>query len=141
MGLPEQMKPNMPVTDVAYSILKRKGQATHFRELIREILEIKRLTDQNQGRVIAQIHTEINLDSRFEHHGNGEWGLRDWTVRRNGKVVELRPTSPARPAFRLGSRDEEDYSKDSDSEAENRLEDDDDGLYDDTEEEYGGEEE
>lgn len=140
MGLPEQLKPNMPVTDLAYSILKRRGQATHFRELIREILEVKRLPDQNQVRVIAQIHTEINLDSRFEHQGNGEWGLRDWTARRNAKVVELRPATPGRSSFRLDENEEED-PREFDSEAENRFEDDEDGLYADIDEDYAVEEE
>jgi len=78
------------VTDLAYSILKSNGRAMHYKDLIHEILRTKAIAGENQGRIIAQIHTEINLDSRFFHQGQGEWGLRDWAPRQTPRIVQVR---------------------------------------------------
>lgn len=86
----------MSVTDLAFTILKNYGKPMHFKQLISEVMRVKAISQENPGRLIAQMHTEINLDSRFIHHGNGEWGLRDWQPK-STKVVKIRPetTSPA----------------------------------------------
>lgn len=110
MGCPEGLRPDMSVTDLAYTILKGRGKPIHFKELIQEIMRVKELNQENPGRLIAQIHTEINLDSRFLHQGNGEWGLRDWLPKGGSKVVKMRPTAPAvsrRPALAPLDEDEE----------------------------------
>jgi len=111
MGLPHEMRPDMSVTDLAYFILKNRGQAIHFKELISEIMRVKAISQENPGRLIAQMHTEINLDSRFLHHGSGEWGLREWQPK-NAKVVKIRPepaaaATRARPDLRADEEDDE----------------------------------
>jgi len=114
MGCPEGLRPDMSVTDLAYCILKGRGKAVHFKELIQEIMRVKDLAQENPGRLIAQIHTEINLDSRFLHQGNGEWGLRDWLPKGGAKVVKIRPTTtgPSRPRPNLSPLDEEGFEED-----------------------------
>lgn len=89
------------VTDLAYSILKSNGQAMHYRDLINEILRTKTIAGENRGRIIAQIHTEINLDSRFFHKGQGQWGLRDWVPRHAARIVQIRETEPSPRLDRL----------------------------------------
>lgn len=86
----------MSVTDLAFTILKNFGKPMHFKQLISEVMRVKAINQDNPGRLIAQMHTEINLDSRFIHHGGGEWGLREWQPKAS-KVVKIRPesTSPA----------------------------------------------
>lgn len=111
MGLPHEMRPDMSVTDLAYFILKNRGQAIHFKELITEIMRVKAISQENPGRLIAQMHTEINLDSRFLHQGSGEWGLREWQPK-NAKVVKIRPEPAAapsrgRPGLRADEEDDE----------------------------------
>jgi DNA-directed RNA polymerase subunit delta len=96
VGCPKELRPDMSVTDIAFVILRSRGKAIHFKELIGEILQVKALNPENSGRLIAQIHTEINLDSRFVHQGGGEWGLREWTTK-GGKVVKIRPEAAAAP--------------------------------------------
>jgi DNA-directed RNA polymerase subunit delta len=109
MGIPHEIRPDMPVTDLAFYILKNRGQKTHFKELITEIMRVKAMNQDNPGRLIAQMHTEINLDSRFIHHGAGEWGLREW-MPKNAKVVRIRPesSSPAPTKCRAALRSEDD---------------------------------
>lgn len=99
----------MSVTDIAFCILKNRGQSMHFKELIAEVMRVKAINQENPGRLIAQMHTEINLDSRFLHQGNGEWGLREWLPKQS-KVIKIRPevsTGAARPRPLLRD-DEED---------------------------------
>lgn len=110
MGIPHEIRPDMPVTDLAFYILKNRGQSTHFKELITEIMRVKAMNQDNPGRLIAQMHTEINLDSRFIHHGAGEWGLREW-MPKNAKVVRIRPestTAAAKGRAALRTDDDED---------------------------------
>lgn len=126
MGCPHEMRPDMSVTDIALCILKNRGKTIHFKELISEVMRVKAINHENPGRLIAQMHTEISLDSRFIHHGNGEWGLRDWQ-QKGSKIVKIRPETPSAPArSRPLLRDDE--------EAE-------DGVEDEEEEEFAAEEE
>lgn len=98
MGYPHELRPDMSVTDIAFSILKNRGKAIHFKELIAEVMRVKAIDPESpgRGRLIAQMHTEINLDSRFIHQGNGEWGLKEW-VTKGSKVIRIRPETPAAP--------------------------------------------
>lgn len=107
MGVPHEMRPDMSVTDLAFYILKNRGKSLHFKELISEIMRVKAISQENPGRLIAQMHTEINLDSRFLHQGSGEWGLREW-LPKSAKVLKIRPETPAPPARRPVLRAEED---------------------------------
>lgn len=102
------LKPEMSVTDLAFTILKNYGKPMHFKQLISEVMRVKGINQENPGRLLAQMHTEISLDSRFIHHGNGEWGLRDWQPK--AKVVKIRPETTPAPAKRRGGLrlDEED---------------------------------
>lgn len=99
MGVPSELRPDMSVTDLAFTILKNYGKPMHFKQLISEVMRVKAISQENPGRLIAQMHTEINLDSRFIHQGNGEWGLRDWLPKGN-KVVKIRPEPEVAPARR-----------------------------------------
>lgn len=92
MGVPSELRPDMSVTDLAFTILKNFGKPMHFKQLISEVMRVKAISQENPGRLIAQMHTEINLDSRFIHQGNGEWGLREWQPK-SSKVVKIRPES------------------------------------------------
>lgn len=109
MGFPHEMRPDMPVTDIAFCILKNRGCAIHFKELIAEVMRVKAINQANPGKLIAQMHTEINLDSRFLHQGSGEWGLREWQLK-GSKVVKIRPEPTAAAGARSRSplRAEED---------------------------------
>lgn len=64
--------------DVAYQILREQKQPLHYRELIMATLERMGLDTNISGTRLAQIHTEINLDSRFAFLGKGMWGLQLW---------------------------------------------------------------
>ena len=66
--------------DLAYQILSKSGKENplHFKKWIREIIDRKGKVAQNEAAAISEIYTMINMDSRFQHIGDGLWGLADW---------------------------------------------------------------
>ena len=67
--------------NVAYQILKQGGRAMYFRELINEVVKIQ--GGAASAQVLAEVHTRLNMDSRFLHTGKGMWGLVEWSPQRS----------------------------------------------------------
>lgn len=67
--------------DVAYQILRQRKEPLHYRELITATLENMGQDSAISGTRLAQIHTEINLDNRFDFLGKGMWGLQIWAAK------------------------------------------------------------
>jgi len=134
------LKPDMSVTDLAYTILKKHGKPMHFKQLISEVMQVKAIHQENPGRLIAQMHTEINLDSRFIHQGGGEWGLREWQPK--SAKVRTRPDSGQDADEAVLDEDELDLvgeEEEEDEELEDELEDEF-GLEDEEEEDLSDDE-
>jgi DNA-directed RNA polymerase subunit delta len=70
----------MSEVDIAYQILSRSGKDNplYFKKWIREVIAKKNKVVQNEAAAISEIYTLINMDSRFQHVGDGKWGLTDW---------------------------------------------------------------
>lgn len=87
------MEENISEVDLAYEILKKSGKENplYFKKLIREVIAQKNMAAQNEAAAISEIYTMINMDSRFQHIGDGLWGLTDWyppeTKRRTSKAT------------------------------------------------------
>ena len=66
--------------DLAYQILTDSGKdnSIHYRDLILDILKKKNKSTQNEAAAISEVYTMINMDSRFQHVGDGKWGLTEW---------------------------------------------------------------
>ena len=66
--------------DLAYQILVESGKEhpLHFKKWILEIIARKGMENQYDASTISEIYTLINMDSRFQHIGDGIWGLSDW---------------------------------------------------------------
>lgn len=68
--------------DSAYQVLKTAGRPLYYRELIDQAMAARGMTARTPAHVIADIHTRINLDSRFVHAGKSMWGLTEWSPQR-----------------------------------------------------------
>ena len=68
----------MTEVDVAYKILNNAKEPMHYKTLISEVIEKKNKPVQSIAATISEIYTMINMDSRFQHRGNGMWGLTEW---------------------------------------------------------------
>jgi DNA-directed RNA polymerase subunit delta len=60
----------------------------YFRDLIGKVLEGKGRQVGSLAHAIAEVHTQINMDSRFIHVGKGTWGLTEWLPQRGGRAAE-----------------------------------------------------
>ena len=74
--------------DVAHQVLSKQGSTLYFRELIARVLESKGKPVHSIAYAMAEVHTQINMDSRFVHMGKGMWGLAEWLPQRGGRQVE-----------------------------------------------------
>lgn len=82
------MKPVSEV-DVAYGVLQERGYAMYFRDLIGSVLTQTGQRAASQAYAMSEVHTQINMDSRFIHMGKGMWGLAEWTPQQmNARMLE-----------------------------------------------------
>ena len=64
--------------DLAYRILKERKNDLYFRELLTEVLTAKKVPTYLMTQAMAELHTQVNMDSRFLFKGKGFWGLTEW---------------------------------------------------------------
>ena len=71
---------NISEVDLAYRILTESGKDNpiYYKDLILDILNRKQKEVQNEAAAISEVYTMINMDSRFQHVGDGKWGLVEW---------------------------------------------------------------
>ncbi len=80
--------------DLAHDVLCREGHAMYFRDLITKVLEQKGQQVHFLAHAMAEVHTQINMDSRFMYMGKGMWGLNEWVPQRGGHVSEEVAVTP-----------------------------------------------
>lgn len=121
--------PKQTPTDVAYEVLLQRGVAMHYKDLLAEILPEKgQQSPADAGRLIASILTDINLDSRFVHVGQGRWALRRWSPKqKEAKLPSLVPVGRdlrrRKDYALLGADADGDADADADDEDEDFVED------------------
>ena len=65
-------------TDVAYYILSKKGEPIYYKDLVTVVIKKQAKPVMSLSRAIAEVYTQINMDSRFHHVGKSMWGLTEW---------------------------------------------------------------
>ena len=85
----------MSEVDLAYKLLTEAGKdnPAYFKTLIRTIIKLKNKAVQNEAAAISEIYTMINMDSRFQHMGDGRWGLTDWVPPETKRSSRSRSTT------------------------------------------------
>ena len=111
--------PKLEPADVAYTIVKERGQPIGTRDLIQLVMEQLDEAPQELGRFMAEIHTAISLDNRFITVVKGSWGLREWQPRPKTRVA---PSRAAAAAAGSGLRRRLDPTLDADGEEEEAAE-------------------
>jgi DNA-directed RNA polymerase subunit delta len=113
----KQRKVQLSEAEVAYQVLRQHKSPMHYRDLVVAIRERLGYDEANPGPSTAQIHTEINLDSRLSYLGNGMWGLASWAPR------SQQIASGSEPSERSYQPKQADYIWDEDEEEEVESED------------------
>ena len=107
MGAEAELDPGLPFVDLAYRILQQEGSPLFYRELFARALaakgeDIAALAPER----IAALYTDFNLDHRFHHMGESEWGLLEWVPRQKARVVVVSQAPKARPERRMEAMDD-----------------------------------
>lgn len=84
----QRAKQQLSDIEAAISILRQAGKAMYFRDLINEVFAVKGIRTRSVAQAMAEVHTQINMDSRFVHLGKGMWGLVEWVPQRGAKQLE-----------------------------------------------------
>jgi DNA-directed RNA polymerase subunit delta len=115
----------MAMVDLAYQLLNQSKKPAYYRDLYKELTEMKNMSESEAMDMIAQVYTEINLDGRFICLGDNLWGLKRWYL------VETQEES-AEGGFRgkFALDDDDDFDED-EEEIEEEYEDVDDEQVDD----------
>ena len=64
--------------DMVYRILKERKTDMYFRDLLTEVLIARQVPSYLMKQAMAELHTQVNMDSRFSFKGKGFWGLTEW---------------------------------------------------------------
>jgi DNA-directed RNA polymerase subunit delta len=96
--------------DLAYQVLQENRQVMYFRDLLTKVLMLKKVSTASLAHSMAEVHTQINMDSRFVHMGKGMWGLTEWLSSHNSAHVaagiEMAVEEAAEDGFSHGSQAE-----------------------------------
>jgi len=86
-----EMDKNVSGIDLAYQLLKERKADIYFRDLLTEVLTAKKVAPYLMTQAMAELHTQVNMDSRFSFKGKGYWGLTEWipVTRTTGRVEEV----------------------------------------------------
>lgn len=79
---PKKVKNLGSVPEAAYNILKNSGSPMHHKDITDRLLSMLADAIVPDPKFIARIHTDINLDNRFIHVGNGMWSLKEWVPKK-----------------------------------------------------------
>jgi len=74
----EETDKALPAIDLAYRVLKERKSDIYFRDLLTEVLTAKAVPSYLMKQAMAELHTQVNMDSRFTFKGKGFWGLTEW---------------------------------------------------------------
>ncbi|MBC9784551.1 MULTISPECIES: DNA-directed RNA polymerase subunit delta [Heliobacterium] len=73
--------------EVLHQLLREKGENTFYKDLIVQVLSRMGYEDPEDAKAIAAVYTQMNLDMRFIHFGNGMWGLRNWAPAKSTRRI------------------------------------------------------
>ncbi len=65
----------MSLLEVAVKLMEQKRSVQNIKNLIKEVLEMKGLTDED-GEYTTQLYIDITTSSKFVYMGNDEWDLK-----------------------------------------------------------------
>jgi len=100
---PQNLRPDLSVTDIAYQILKDRREPMKYKDLVEHVLATRGIkAGQDLAKTKAKVHTEISLDNRFLSQSGGMCGLREWSVKPLAyKVLEMSNGERPKPGERL----------------------------------------
>lgn len=129
----------MSLLEVAVKLMEQKRTVQNIKELIKEVLEMKGLNDED-GEYTAQLYIDITTSSKFVYMGNDEWDLKSRQsldeYDKDGSAFNSKDDEIFDDEEDLDDLDEEDLDDLDEDDEEDDEEDDDDASELDDEDEY-----
>lgn len=94
--------------EIAYEVLKQSKKTFYFKELANIIAEVKDLNEEKLFDHLPQLYTEINIDGRFIHLGQNEWGLKSWYPLEKAEALSIAKDIEEDDEYDLEFSDEDD---------------------------------
>jgi len=133
---PDETKAHeMAMVEIAYEILKQTKGNYSFETLAKEVARIKGMTEEEMTENLAQFYTEINIDGRFIHLGQNEWGLKNWYPDQQIDAVPFSRDDEEEEEDDYDEDEDLDFDEEEEEEEEEDDEDEDEELYDEEDEE------
>ncbi|MFA9559893.1 DNA-directed RNA polymerase subunit delta [Evansella sp. AB-rgal1] len=74
----ESQLKEMAMLEVAYELLSETKNPAEYHTLLKQVGEVKGLSEEVLKNRIAHLYTEMSVDGRFVNIGENRWGLRSW---------------------------------------------------------------
>ncbi|WP_209123389.1 DNA-directed RNA polymerase subunit delta [Alkalihalobacillus sp. BA299] len=68
----------LSMVEVAFHVLKEEKQTFSYFDLIKRVVELKGMSEEQMKQRISYLYTELNVDGRFMCIGDNVWGLKAW---------------------------------------------------------------
>lgn len=102
----ESQLKEMAMLEIAYEILAEAKSPANYHSLLKDVAELKGLTEQQVKDRIAHLYTEMSMDGRFVNIGENNWGLRSW-YKFDKTEEELSQANKTRSAKRAKDEEED----------------------------------
>ncbi|UOE93977.1 DNA-directed RNA polymerase subunit delta [Alkalihalobacillus sp. LMS39] len=66
------------MVEIAYAVMKEHKSPFIYHDLLKQVAEIKSMSEEEVNRRISSLYTDLNIDGRFICVGENTWGLRSW---------------------------------------------------------------
>lgn len=74
----EEQRQEVAMIEVADELLKQGNKPVDYHTLLKQIGDVKGMTDEQLTNRISHLYTEMSMDGRFVNLGDNRWGLRSW---------------------------------------------------------------
>lgn len=68
----------MSMIEIAYEFLKEEKTTFTYLDLLKQVADLKGLTEDQVKEKIGYLYTNLNVDGRFVCLGDNVWGLKTW---------------------------------------------------------------
>ncbi|UTR16286.1 DNA-directed RNA polymerase subunit delta [Salipaludibacillus sp. LMS25] len=96
--------------EIAYELLSEEKKPIDYHALLKQVGDVKDMTEEQLNKRISHLYTEMSIDGRFVNIGDSRWGLRSWYP--FDQTEEELSQTATKERKRKAKEDEEDYLDD-----------------------------
>ncbi|TMW72140.1 DNA-directed RNA polymerase subunit delta [Alteribacter natronophilus] len=113
----------LSMLEIAYEVMKEKGSSEEYHVLLKQVSEMKEISNEELKDRIANLYTEMSLDGRFVNLGDNKWGLRAWYPFDQSEEELSQTNKPKKKKMKASADEDEDDLFDSEDDDFDEFED------------------